>query len=65
MKNGPILSALTVSVWDLDLQLLWHSSVLSVSFWYGTIFSIQIMPASYQPISIFILAPLHSSYWLA
>ena len=63
MKNGPILSAFDGIGMGLGFTV---ALALIGSFrellGAGTIFGIQIMPASYQPISIFIL---HSSYWLA
>ena len=49
MKNGPILSAFD----GIGMGLGFTVALLGA----GTIFGIQIMPASYQPISIFILAP--------
>ena len=62
MKNGPIL----VSVWDLDLQLLWHSSVLSVSFWVQVLSLVSRLcrlPISRSQSSSW--RRVHSSYWLA
>ena len=58
MKNGPILSAFDGIGMGLGFTV---ALALIGSFrellGAGTIFGIQIMPASYQPISIFILAP--------
>ena len=58
MKNGPILSAFDGNGMGLGFTV---ALALIGSFrellGAGTIFGIQIMPASYQPISIFILAP--------
>ena len=57
MKNGPILSAFDGIGMGLGFTV---ALALIGSFrellGAGTIFGIQIMPASYQPISIFILA---------
>lgn len=58
MKNGPVLSAFDGIGMGLGFTV---ALALIGSFrellGAGTIFGIQIMPSSYQPISIFILAP--------
>ncbi len=58
MKNGPLVSACD----GIGMGLGFTAALLCIGavrelIGAGTIFNIQVMPAAYQPVSIFILAP--------